>query len=190
MKANQKVQRRKVGVAGSFQNQMMGNNATEPKVGEGATILSYSDRSAYEVIWVSEDGNECRIRAMKCNYVGKSYGDERYEYESDPEGSTMTLRYNAKRQKWQRISVVRRIVKARMKELQAKYGVWRWSEGLMPEYGVTIDDICYKETDPEYNHYSAYNQYKLIPGLTKDYEEKHNVSIIFGMMDQYRDPSF
>ena len=35
----EKRQYRKVGVAGGFVNQMMGNNATEPKVGEGATEL-------------------------------------------------------------------------------------------------------------------------------------------------------
>ena len=39
-------QKRKVGVAGGFINQMMGNNSTTPIVGEGATILHYSDRSA------------------------------------------------------------------------------------------------------------------------------------------------
>lgn len=44
MNKMQKVQKRKVGVLGGFINQMMGNNSTEPKVGEPCTILSYSDQ--------------------------------------------------------------------------------------------------------------------------------------------------
>ena len=36
-----KKQSRKVGVAGGLINQIMGNNSTDPKVGEGATILKY-----------------------------------------------------------------------------------------------------------------------------------------------------
>jgi len=45
-------QNRKIGVAGGFINQMMGNNSSIPVVGKGCTILHYSDRSAYEVIEV------------------------------------------------------------------------------------------------------------------------------------------
>jgi hypothetical protein len=37
-------QKTKVGVDGSLMNQLMGNNSTLPKVGEGATIMYYSDR--------------------------------------------------------------------------------------------------------------------------------------------------
>ena len=34
-------QKTKVGVDGSLMNQLMGNNSTLPKVGEGATIMYY-----------------------------------------------------------------------------------------------------------------------------------------------------
>jgi hypothetical protein len=187
---NAKRQTRKVGVAGGFINQMMGNNTSEPVVGQGATLLSYSDRHAYETIWVSDDGLECKIRKMICTFVGSGYGDERYTYESDPEGSTYHLRWNPKRNKWQKVFKVVKMMKARLKELQSKYGVWKWTDGLMPEFGVTIDDITYNEDDPQYNPASAYYQYKLIPGITREYEEKYDVSVIFGIMDEYRDPSF
>ena len=39
MKNSVKRQTRKIGVAGGFINQVMGNNTSIPKVGEGATIL-------------------------------------------------------------------------------------------------------------------------------------------------------
>lgn len=185
-----KRQFRKVGVAGGFFNQLMGNNATEPKVGEGATTLSYSDRHAYDVTWVSEDGLECKIRPCKCTFVGSGYGDERYTYEPDPEAGETLIRWNPKRSKWQIVSKRRQIVKARMKELQAKYGDWTWKDGLKPEFGVEFDDIVYHEGDAEYCEWSAWNQYKLIPGLTKDYEVLTDISIIFGTREQYRDPHF
>jgi len=74
-------QKRKVGVAGSFINQLMGNNSTLPKVGEGATIMYYSDREAYQVTWVSDCGTKCKINPAIMKYVGSGYGDERYEYQ-------------------------------------------------------------------------------------------------------------
>lgn len=97
---NSKKQSRKVGVAGGFINQLMGNNSTEPKVGEGATILHYSDRTPYEVIWVSEDGLSCKIREMKATHIGESYGDERYTYKSNPESVLLDIKWNKRRKKW------------------------------------------------------------------------------------------
>lgn len=40
---------------GSFINMMMSSNSTLPQVGEGATILGWTDRHAYEVMSVSKD---------------------------------------------------------------------------------------------------------------------------------------
>lgn len=47
---------------GSLFNHLMGNNATLPEVGKGATILHWTDRSAYEVVEVSESRMECIIQ--------------------------------------------------------------------------------------------------------------------------------
>ena len=89
-----KKQSRKVGVAGGFINQMMGNNSTTPKVGEGATILMYSDRESYDHLYENPNAD------------------------------------------------------------------------------------------------NFYNQKKLINGVTKQYKNFNKVSIIFGVMEQYRDPHF
>ena len=74
-------QKTKVGVDGSLMNQLMGNNSTLPKVGEGATIMYYSDREAYQVTWVSDCGTKCKINPAIMKYVGSGYGDEKYEYQ-------------------------------------------------------------------------------------------------------------
>ena len=82
-------QKTKVGVDGSLMNQLRGNNSTLPKVGEGATIMYYSDRSAYQVTWVSDCGTKCKINPAIMKYVGSGYGDEKYEYKATEITRTM-----------------------------------------------------------------------------------------------------
>ena len=173
-----KKQKRKIGVAGCFQNQLMGNNSTTPMVGEGATILLYSDREAYEVISVSDDENSCVIREVNAKFIGKSYGDERYEYSSDPDGVTRRLEWNHKKKCWGSIWYSIQIIKSLEKEYYKKYG-YGWNKILLADRGLTRDDITSKE-----------GGYKLIEGLTKRYKNFSRVSIIFGIMEQYRDPHF
>ena len=64
MKNSEKVQRAKVGVAGSFFNQLMSNNSTLPEVGKGATQMMYSDRYCFEVKEVSEDGKRVILESL------------------------------------------------------------------------------------------------------------------------------
>jgi hypothetical protein len=176
-----KRQTRKVGVAGGFINQMMGNNSTTPKVGEGATILHYSDREAYEVIEVSEDGNSCVIRNMNSIFVGSGYGDEQYEYQSNPNGYTMTIVWDARKGCWCHQTKCVRIIKALSDRLYKEHG-YNWGDH-MPN-GITYDDLI----DGEYDGRDT--KLKIVSGVTKEYTDMHKVSIIFGVMEQYRDPSF
>ena len=174
-----KRQSRKVGVAGGFFNQLMGNNITIPVLGEGATILSYSDRSAYEVISVNEDSSSCVIRSMDCKFVGSGYGDEQYEYSSDPEGRTMTVAWNDKKQCWGQVGKSVEIIKSLQAKLVKEYS-FGWSAHLPVPFEDLIDgEPC-----------GVYTRYKLVKGVTKEYTNFYPVSIIFGVMDQYRDPSF
>jgi hypothetical protein len=175
-----KRQTRKVGVAGGFINQMMGNNSTLPKVGEGATILMYSDRHAYEVIEVNEDSTKCVIRGMNCKFVGSGYGDEQYEYSSDESNHTETIEWSEKKQCWGRTSTSVQIIKTLQNKLIKEYG-YNWFEHL----GIKKEDLYEKIHEDNY-----YNPYKVIKGITKEYKNFNKVSIIFGIMEQYRDPSF
>jgi hypothetical protein len=183
MKTQTKTQTRKIGVSGGFINQMMGNNSTTPVVGEGATILMYSDRDAYEVIEVSNDGNSCVIREMDTTFVGSGYGDERYTYKSNPENHTKNLEWNSKKQKWGEVYFTTEIIKSLAKAYDKKYG-YGWLEILLEENGLTYDDL--KTNEHDYHG----KQLKLVDGLTKQYKNFNPISIIFGVMEQYRDPSF
>jgi len=180
-----KRQTRKVGVAGGFINQMMGNNATEPKVGEGATILMYSDRHAYEVIDVSGDGNQCTLRKMDTTFIGSGYGDERYEYQSNPNNNTIDLEWNAKKGCWGKVTYTIEIIRSLAKRYYTKYD-FGWAKQLVKDYGLESYQHLYE--DPSEDNY--YNQMKLIDGLTKRYKNFHKVSVIFGVMEKYRDPHF
>ena len=180
-----KKQSRKVGVAGGFINQMMGNNSTTPKVGEGATELSYSDRSANEVTWVSEDGLSCKIRPMNCKFVGSGYGDERYTYSSDLDGYETTLEWNEKKCCWGEVSYSVEIIKALGNKYYKKYG-YGWTDVLLKECNIESYDHLYENPNED----NLYNQMKLIKGVTKKYKNFNKISIIFGLMEQYRDPSF
>jgi len=181
-----KKQSKKVGVAGSFQNQMMGNNASEPKVGEGATILMYSDREPYEVIEVAEDGMSCVIRNMSAKHIGQCYGDERYELSSNPKGYTQTLEWNEKKGCWGSVSYSVDIIKSLYNKYCKEYGYTDAMEILLKDFGIANYQDLYE--DPKADNF--YNQKMLIKGVTKRYKNFSKVSVIFGSADKYRDPSF
>jgi hypothetical protein len=174
-----KRQTRKVGVAGGFINQMMGNNISVPVVGEGATILSYSDREAYEVISVNEDSSNCVIRLMDCKFVGSGYGDEKYTYSSNKENYTKTITWNEKKQCWGEVSKSVEIIKALQNRLYKEYG-YGWTDYLSVPYDELIDG----------ERIGVNTIFKLVEGVTKEYTNFYPVSIIFGVMDKYRDPTF
>jgi hypothetical protein len=88
---------------GSLINRLAETSAKGPVVGEGATKLSYSDRKAFFVTYVSKDGKECRIQKAKTKCL--NYYDGVYDIQPDPEGVEVTLRY--RHGKWRRQSVCR-----------------------------------------------------------------------------------
>jgi len=175
-----KRQTRKVGVAGGFFNQIMGNNASEPIVGEGATILMYSDREPYQVIDVSEDGMTCTIQAMNYKFVGSGYGDERYELSDNPNGYTRTIGWNDKKKSWGYVGTCVRVIKARENEYYKKYG-YGWFDIFLKDNNLNREDISGED-------YSR--NFKLIEGVTKEYKTFSPISILFGEASKYRDPSF
>lgn len=180
-----KRQTRKIGVAGGFYNQVMGNNTTIPKVGEGATILHYSDRDAYEVIEVSKDGNACVIRKMDTTFVGSGYGDEQYTYHSNENNYTRNIEWNEKKQCWGEVGTKVEIIKALYKKYDKEFGI-NAIDMILKDNGIESYQHLYD--DPNADNF--YNQKKVIDGVTKAYKTFHKVSIIFGQMSQYRDPSF
>ena len=178
-------QNRKIGVAGGFINQMMGNNSSIPVVGKGCTILHYSDRSAYEVIEVSNDGMNCVIREMDSKFIGSGYGDERYTYKSNVENEIKTLEYSNKKQCWGEITHTVEIIKSLAKNYFNKYG-YGSTEFLLKDNGIKSYEHLYENPNAD----NDYNQMMVINGVTKKYKNFTKVSCIFGKMEKYRDPSF
>ena len=181
---SEKKQTRRVGVAGGFINQMMGNNKSTPIVGEGATQLSYSDRHAFEVIEVSNDGNNCVIREMDTTFVGSAYGDERYTYKSNENNYTKNLEWNDKKQCWGQITYTVQIIKSLFNKLYSEFGYDVWNN--LPN-GLKSNDLYEKQDDKDWKNDRVMKQIK---GLTKQYKNFHKISILFGTMEEYRDPSF
>tara|TARA_R110002020_G_scaffold429873_1_gene639524 strand:+ start:80 stop:637 length:558 start_codon:yes stop_codon:yes gene_type:complete len=185
MKNSVKKQNRKIGVAGGFINQMMGNNTSTPNVGEGATILMYSDREAYEVIEVSNDGNACVIREMDTTYVGSGYGDEQYTYQSNENNHTINIEWNDKKQCWGKVGTSIEIIKALYKKYNKEYG-YNAIDMILKDNGIESYQHLY--ANPKADNF--YEPKKIIEGVTKEYKTFNKVSIIFGIMEKYVDPSF
>ena len=79
---------------GSLMNHMMSNSSKQPKVGEGATVLGWTDRKAYEVISVSKDCKEVvlqRYSPRRADDRGMTDAQE-YIYDTLIE-SYLTLRF-------------------------------------------------------------------------------------------------
>ena len=82
---------------GSLQNLLMGSG-TAPKVGEGATILGWTDRHAATVIEVSKSGKAVSVQRDTQNRIDKNGMSDMQEYECTPNPNgcrqTFTLRAN------------------------------------------------------------------------------------------------
>ena len=73
------TQTAKIGAAGSFINQMMGNNSSLPVVGKGATQLHYTDRTAFDVVEVSEDGKTAKLEYLNAAWDRTKEGGQGHQ---------------------------------------------------------------------------------------------------------------
>lgn len=173
-----KQQARKIGVAGSFSNQMMGNNSTEPKVGEGATVLLYSDRHCYEVVSVSEDGNTAVLEALQAvaNTDFKN-GEGHQNWILNPTGhcSTVTWRKNA--WYWVHTEVV---FTKEFEDKMIAQGVIFIGQHLRRNEPELCDKIYGDNPMPS----------RVVEGITRAKKAYSKVSIIFGVKDYHYDWSF
>ena len=66
------------------------NGFHKPQVGEDVTELLWTDRSAYRCVAVDRDGKGATLKRYDAKYIGKCYGDERYQF-CDENGNPMLL---------------------------------------------------------------------------------------------------
>lgn len=169
-----KTQKRTLKSTGSFYNWLMGNNSTLPEVGKGATILMWTDRYAFQVIWVSEDQSECIIQrcdSKRIDMLGMSDCQD-YDYSQLVEGSEQKLVWKSK-----------------------KGGCWcREIEEInwTPEYlrktmkGYCLDVLTQEEKDAVFGN----GPMKYVQGITRKMTKYYPVNIIFGVQKEYYDFSF
>lgn len=175
MKTNPEFKQKgtRIGAAGGFFNQLMSHNSSVPVVGEGATLLFYSDRHAYEVIEVDEKKKMAviqRYHPTRLDKLGMSDSQD-YEYkELTEEKITLFYKWGSWKQKH---NVVRFTDEAR-----EKYG----------DFGKELHE-AYKAAGGEYNDHSAFIS-SVIPGITKMTTEWSSVNVIFGTKQEYYDYSF
>ena len=150
---------------GSVHNYLMGNNNTLPQVGEGATELLWTDRNAYDVTFVSEDGKQCKIRA--CNAIrtdknGYFTESQDYKYEPNLEANEQLLVY--RNGSWRK--VVEQIL---------------WTQEALQLSG---------DERQKYIGENTTNLTEVIDGITYLKRSYPKINIIFGTRREYRDPSF
>ena len=168
-------QKAKVGVAGSFMNQLMANNSTLPKVGKGATKLHYSDRSCYEVIEVSEDYKTVKLESLDAEWDKTKEGGQGHQnWILKPTGRFLTV-------------------------------TWRNDAWRVKNEQVLITDDYYKsyeERQLEVGHKQAHAEmiqpllnengdfFTFIEGKTKIKTSWNKIPLLFGVKDYYYDWSF
>jgi hypothetical protein len=175
---------------GSILNWMYANNSTAPVVGEGATILLYSDRHAYEVVQVMEDGMSCLIQRCKATRTD-SYGMSEmqdYKYELNPNApikhlvfkqfkrnGEVTMRYQ---EEHSRID----FTPAYWKRLQAESGkTFPSREDIKQHLGEDVYNMIFEV--------GVQQPVAVVKGVTKEYRIACPVEIIFGVRDEHYDYS-
>jgi hypothetical protein len=182
MKTKTKFQQRaKVGVAGSFHNQLMSNNATLPEVGKGATELHYTDRTCYEVIEVSEDKMTVKLERLEARidpeYLkqlkgGDSVGHQNWVFDPTGQFITVVWRQGAWRIKVRKIKFTKDII-----ETAIAVGFSSPARILTPEQH---DAVYANNVWPQ----------NVVDGITRETFEYPKIKLLFGVKDYYYDWSF
>ena len=154
---------------GSLFNYLMGNNATLPEVGKGATILHWAHLRAYEVVEVSENKRVCTIQRYDPERVdGLGMSDSQdYKYEKLT-GKKMHLvwRQGAWRAKGSAIVFTKGFIAAH------------------PEHERSLDEALTEEQRSEIYQGEVYPQ-KVVAGITRKKKVFYKVNIIFGVKREY-----
>lgn len=179
-------QSKKVGVAGSFINQMYGNNATTPKAGEFATIMHYTDRSVVKVVEVSQDGMTVKIEHMQTSADTSNgslpMGHQCWKHE--PTGNYSTIEYRPARKgakdqsgKWCTVGRMIEFTKEFRMAMEEKYET---------EYFV----MKMSAEEKQELFAGQIHLQNVVEGKTKAKTTYTPVSIIFGVCDYHYDWSF
>ncbi len=178
MVTQSKIQRHKIGCAGSFHNQLMCNNSSEPIVGKGATQMHYSDRTCYEVIDVSADGKTARLEYLAVE-ADKNFkcdiGHQNWILKPTGRFVTVTWRNNA----WRTIGKKVVFTEKYIEECEAN-GIYDIGIHLR-KHNSELADKIYGDSPRPIN---------VVEGITREKKVFNKINILFGVKDYYYDWSF
>jgi hypothetical protein len=175
-----KVQRRKINQAGSLINNMMGNNATLPKVGEGATRLWYTDRDCYDVVEVSECGRYVKMEYLDAKH-DKSKGEPQMGHQNwvfEKTGQFIDLEWY--RGAWRIVNHQVVFTKEYMEEAD--------KNGADQFYGIHLSKTNPKLAEQIYKG-EPYPQ-EVVEGITRKKKVYSKINIVFGVRNYHYDWSF
>lgn len=174
-----KRQRRKILQEGSLINNIMGNNSTLPKVGEGATRLWYTDRSCYDVVEVSECGRYVKLEELAA-VADRSKNIEMGHQNWILNKTGVFIDVEWYRGAW-------RIVRHEV-EFTKEFKEEANRNGADDFYGIYL---CkhYPELSKEIYCDEPYPQ-KVVEGITRKKKVYDKVNLVFGTKDYYYDWDF
>lgn len=166
-------QTKKLSGSGSFQNYLLSNNASIPIVGNGATIMHYTDRDCAEVIEVSKDGKTCVIEHLDAIAdTTKELGCGHQNWILKPTGRFDTITY--RNGSW-KVCGEKIVFTNEFKEANKKH--------------FFIADALTDEQKNEIYGDDAWPR-KVIDGITRKKKTYDTIRIIFGRKNYHYDWSF
>lgn len=173
-------QKAKVGVAGSFFNQLMSNNSSLPKVGKGATQMHYTDRTCFEVVEVSADKKTARLEYLDAEWdktLGGGQGHQNWVLVPTGRFVTVTWRQGA----WRTVGTEIVFTDEFLKDCESKgiNFIGMWMRKNNPDLA---DKIWGTEGRPRPQN--------VVEGYTKAKKTYNKINILFGVKEYYYDWSF
>lgn len=178
MSCSPKIQKQTIGVDGSFFNQLMANNSTLPEVGKGATQLHYTDRTCFEVVEVSGNGETAKLEYLKAKAdptKENGMGHQNWIFENTGNFLTVTWRKSHWAIEGTQIIFAKKFVK----ECEAKGipSITKWLNENHPEIAQQIWDG---------NAWPI----NVVEGYTVEKKVYSKINILFGVKKYFYDWSF
>lgn len=139
-----------------------------PVLGEGATIQSWCDRTAYEVVQVSSDGLSCTIQ----QYADKPAPG--YNYYGN------------------QVHIFDELIPNSEIELIFKNGTWKqkFQEIVFIDSKIEFSErLRLNHANPEWFDSETF-MLKLIPGISRIKKTTEKINVRFGIRGHYQNPSF
>lgn len=157
---------------GSLVNYIYGNNQTRPEKGQGATLLLYSDRHAYLVTEVSNDGLKATLQRYDAKRTDSNGISEDQTYDlTELTGERMQIEY--RKNGWYQVHHYVAFTKSFAAWIEANEHQFNSDEALQAElWGDTPGSL------------------QLVAEKTRAARKLSKISIVFGFAREYCAPTF